>query len=73
MQWCEIDKDDAIGKFGGRRHGHRNRQPGLTDPSRTGEGHQPHILSAKKRLDGRERSLAANETGKRVGRAHPMM
>jgi hypothetical protein len=30
-------------EMGGQRVGRRNRKPGLPDPSRAGQGHEPHL------------------------------
>jgi len=61
------DKPHPIGERWPRRFSDRQRQPGLADPTRSGERQQPGLPLAKKIADRRDDILAPDEGGERDG------
>jgi hypothetical protein len=59
----QVDEGDAISELTGKAHGNLEREAGLADPARTGQGDERHVVAPQQRAQLGQLACPADEWG----------
>jgi len=62
---CQVDEGDPVGKRTGEIRSDTEREPGLPDPTRTGQGQEADIIPQQESADSGSLSLPSDERRER--------